>query len=137
MRTQNNTRHHNSNSKSFKIRQNLTNSSLKSTSRLEHTLLQQCLQLQNPKTPDLHQSNKKNLASHQHCMMTKKLKLAIVKWTYDTKNAMWTGFTARNHDKTKWKDHISWKKIRSSWQQHRSLGITAGLCKPCDRCVMG
>ena len=30
----------------------------------------------NPKTPDLHQSNKKNLASHGHCMMTKKLKLA-------------------------------------------------------------
>ena len=75
MRTQNNTRQHNSNNKSFKIRQNLTNSSLKSSCKLEHTLQQQCLQLQNPKTPDLHQSNEKNLASHCHCMMTKKLKL--------------------------------------------------------------
>ena len=75
MRMQNNTRQHNSNNKSFKIRQNLTNSSLKSSCKLEHTLQQQCLQLQNPKTPDLHQSNKKNLAFHCHRMMTKKLKL--------------------------------------------------------------
>ena len=72
---QNNTRQHNSNNKSFKIRQNLTNSSLKSSCKLEHTLQQQCLQLQNPKTPDLHQSNKKNLAFLCHRMMTKKLKL--------------------------------------------------------------
>ena len=66
----------------------------------------------------LNQNYKKNHASHRHCMMTKKLKLAIHfpvnPWCTEC-NADWFYCEKPFPNKTKLKYCIPWKKTKSSW----------------------